>query len=278
MSALNDDLEAMAHIMLRFEPGSTVPILASLKTAARTYGSANAPSRELEDAVSVSLWLALCNFLILALAIYLFIKNRYYHRNIKHLNKKILENERKIISQADPGYIDVVQYYTFVRDEIKHEDDITNQRLTWAITFQGFLIAAIGTLIGFVWSGGDAIIALRKVTLAVLPCIGIVFGIIAYNGIWASRTAIQAVKDGWEIRNGVWNLYPDHVPQAFGQGDAFRSGTGYAVSIARMFILIWIIILGSEFVFIFHFALPRCEGAPSVISCLLTDVGFVNTR
>lgn len=47
----------------------------------------------------------------------------------------------------------IYSYYEVLREEIKREDTITHQRITWSITFQGFLISASALLLVFGWPG-----------------------------------------------------------------------------------------------------------------------------
>jgi hypothetical protein len=46
------------------------------------------------------------------------------------------------------------EYYKFLRREIKREDKLTHQRITWSMQFQGFLVAAMAVLISSQdWTG-----------------------------------------------------------------------------------------------------------------------------
>ncbi|MDQ0512271.1 hypothetical protein [Ancylobacter amanitiformis] len=233
--------------------------------------------------INIEMLLIILLIIIGSVCAFLIILIKIYSDKIIVLNK---EKSTMVINNVSSEFkhqnndIEIPKlYYDYVRDEIEHEDNITNQRLTWAITFQGFLIGAIGVLVGFNWTGGDAVIALRKVILAVLPVMGISFGIIALGGIWASRKAIEKVKEDWEERNNVWGLYPNRVPQAYGQGSAFNVGTGYAVWIAKLFIVTWLVILLAQIMFILKITIPHCETqSVDVLRCIFTDVGSHEAR
>lgn len=143
------------------------------------------------------------------------------------------------------------KYYQFLREEIGREDNLTNQRLTWALSFQGFLISAVTILISFAWpsSGTGAalnaseITVMRRVSVVALPLVGLAFGHIAFVGILASRQSLASVKRHWEERNRIWGLFPDKVPQAFGQRSTFSAGSLYPLGLSLLFIVMWQIFL-----------------------------------
>lgn len=170
---------------------------------------------------------------------------------IDFVNKEKQEVYSIIIEMENSRYVDIASrfnYYRFLREEIKREDEITHQRLTWMITFQGFMISAVTVLISFAWpncSVGqictdiDSVIGIRKISLGAIPIIGLAFGHIAHMGIIASRRSISASKYAWELRNKQWKLYPHYVPQTYGRGGHYKGGALYPVYISLMFIFMW---------------------------------------
>lgn len=171
--------------------------------------------------------------------------------------KKLTENETNYYSSFSQESRET--YYKYVREEIRREDEITHHRLTWAITFQGFLVNALGIMIVFTWADMPVeVFFLRKLALLAIGIIGLVFGILAFNGVIASRNSIDDVKLDWERRNQSWQLQPHRVPQTFGQGGRFRGGTLYAVCVPVSFAVVWSIYLLTYTSLTSAFWLSRC--------------------
>lgn len=147
------------------------------------------------------------------------------------------ETQELIGREYKPSYPE--KYYQYLREEIEREDNITNQRLTWTITFQGFLINAMAFLFVFFWDTSIGIYFVRKLALIAIGFIGLQIGFITYIGVMASRDSIRRAKINWTWRDEIWKLYPNSVPQTFGQGNTFHGGTIHAERIPRLFIWMW---------------------------------------
>jgi len=136
--------------------------------------------------------------------------------------------------------------YTFLREEIRREDDITNQRLTSACAFQGFLIASMTFLLNGAWppeSKADLFNGLTHFRIAVLGGLGIMGLLVAITstlGVRASRRSIASVIDKWE-RASV-NL-DSRLPQAYGEKGRFGLGHSFATLTAFWFVFMWIMYL-----------------------------------
>lgn len=184
--------------------------------------------------------LAAVNFPIIYFAIYSAMRRRKLRREMAaRTSGEVMEERERFASVPVRARC---KYYEYLREEVVREDELTHQRLTWLIAFQGFMINAVAVLIGFAWpegAGVGSIIVIRKVSLAAIPVIGLLFGYLAYAGIIASRLSLTEVKFQWEQRNAVWQMYPDSVPQAYGQKLAFMLGRRYAVYVSLMFIFMW---------------------------------------
>jgi hypothetical protein len=72
-----------------------------------------------------------------------------------------------------------------VRDLIKHENDLLNHRLTWFITIQGLLFAALG----FAWSKSDA-----KELVFVFCGLGILTAVSSAFALWGGANAIDQLS------------------------------------------------------------------------------------
>jgi len=87
-----------------------------------------------------------------------------------------------------------------VRQMIKHESDVTNHRLTWLVTLQGFLFAALG----FAWRDGKQLIPLLSV-------IGIASSISMLFPLYCADAAIRDLVRRWDTEKPVDFVGPDVV-------------------------------------------------------------------
>lgn len=134
--------------------------------------------------------------------------------------------------------------------------ELQNQRLTWAMTTQGFLIASITFLLTSPWPPAYAIdgsheirllrvVILRELALFAVPIIGLLSAYITYRGVSASRAAIEKVKCDWHKINNTLRIVPEMSPQAFGHGVHFAFGSKFAVFLPVTVGLLWIAYLAA---------------------------------
>lgn len=193
-----------------------------------------------------SLWLSafaivLLFIFVLMLSIFLFRKNRKFKEDTRDKHKT---SRLSIIKYRRIHHEARIKYYEFLRDEIKREDDITNQRLTWAMAIQGFLIGSITANLSFGWDLNAkiplAIIFSKYALFLVIGLSGFTFAFITYLGVLGARRSIDYTKTLWEERNDAWALYPDYVPQPCGREKAFTFGRYYALGIPVAFMIMWL--------------------------------------
>lgn len=72
----------------------------------------------------------------------------------------------------------------FVADRIRHEENLINTRLTWMLTFQGFLFAAAAL------ASDES----RSAILGVVPWIGVAVAALSFLGVAAAYGTIDAVR------------------------------------------------------------------------------------
>lgn len=163
------------------------------------------------------------------------------------------------------------EYYKSLRDEIKREDEITHQRLTWSITFQGFLVNALALLI--ILSGEMSIsnFYIRKLALFAISLIGLHIGFITLIGIKASRNSINTAKKAWEERNAVWRIFPNKAPQAYGQLNSFHGGSFYSEAIPYVFIVMWVAFIAIYIMATYIFEIFPCINSDDIIYCVYTN-------
>lgn len=171
------------------------------------------------------------------------------------------------------GIVESKEYYRFLREEIKREDEITHQRLTWSITFQGFLISALAALMALSWDAPTEIVILRKLSLMAIAIIGFRMAILSFTGIQASRNSIEAAKQNWEIRDKIWGLYPNYVPQPCGQNGLFSAGTQYTAKIPRHFIYMWTLFLFGYVLIGYFIEVWPCADLPDALQCVWKRIG-----
>ncbi|MBB1248360.1 hypothetical protein [Rhizobium sp. G21] len=191
-------------------------------------------------------------------------------------DKPILtQPERDII--IDMSCTKINLYYKYLRQEIEREDQITHQRLTWSMTFQGFLISALAALMALSWDGPVEIVILRKLSLMAISIIGLRVAILSFAGIQASRKSIELTKLNWDIRNKIWGLYPNFAPQPCGQNGVFSTGTQFTTEIPKHFIYMWTLFLfGYVSIGYITDVLP-CADAGDALQCVWKNIGAGKT-
>ena len=132
-------------------------------------------------------------------------------------NRAVSDSERKLSStaadkSASPGLGQESeigwQEYLFFREELRHEDDLINQRVSWLVGSQAFLLGGFATLITGVNGGRVPILdEIRNYMLVGLPVAGILGGLANYV------TILGAVLHVHGVRRFVANKRPpSHMP------------------------------------------------------------------
>jgi hypothetical protein len=134
--------------------------------------------------------------------------------------------------------------YRIHRDYIQHEDTLVNQRTTWLITIQAFLIATFGFSyqklfeVAEKMNGRDTPVAVDqlgpiaseyKTFLAALAIVGVVTSFAAFFSIIAARRAVGAIAKNWETvprRGGS-----DYLPGITGGGAGWNVFLGSVIAI-----------------------------------------------
>lgn len=76
-----------------------------------------------------------------------------------------------------------------IRSMIEHENILQNYRLTWLMTIQGLLFAALG----FAWDKKDA-----RELIGILCLLGILVALSSWTALKLSRMALKNLQDWWE--------------------------------------------------------------------------------
>jgi hypothetical protein len=140
-------------------------------------------------------------------------------------------------------------YYKFLREKVRREDDLTNQRTTWSMQFQGFLVAAMALLLSSSkWTGGmtAGIEFLRLLTFPAIGLMGLSLACMTRAGVAASRDAIIKVKSYWQCYvDRDLQIVPSRAPRTYGRWQQHQIGTRYVLWIPTMFLLFWSVYLSA---------------------------------
>lgn len=127
---------------------------------------------------------------------------------------------------------DKQNYYEYLAHQIEREDGLVNYRLTWMLTTQALLFAALALL-----AGKDTDAEMREILASLLPWIGIVLCVIAFLGVTAANIAITDLKSEWE------KLAYDKAPRPYGRPLAHRLGLIPSFGLPLLFLGAWIYVL-----------------------------------
>ena len=181
--------------------------------------------------------------------------------------------------------------YSFFRDEIKRDDEITHHRMTTCMAFQGFLFAAQTFLISGAWTVSTAAtrdgcenafdvmagcnVALvqnfRVAAIAAIGFVGYAAALASLAGIIAARLSIRDVKRHFETLLDGENA--DHffkcAPQIHGRAKAFKLGNGYTIAVPFLIALVWSIYLGAYVGIVLNRPIEEAVGAGTSLVLLL---------
>jgi vacuolar-type H+-ATPase subunit I/STV1 len=117
-----------------------------------------------------------------------------------------------------------------VREMIFKEVEFINHRLTWLVTLQGLLFAALS----FAWEEAQELINL-------LGTIGIVVSMTSCVGLWLARQAIRKLRSEWETNRPKDYVGPDVVGY-FSQNKVVEFCLPWFV-LPVLFIVVWALVL-----------------------------------
>ena len=127
---------------------------------------------------------------------------------------------------------DKQNYYEYLAHQIEREDGLVNYRLTWMLTTQGLLFAALALL-----AGKEIDVDMRAMLAWLLPRIGIALSVIALLGVSAANNQITYLKKKWEKLDYV------KAPRPYGGPWAWRFGLIPSLCLPVLFFAAWIYVL-----------------------------------
>jgi hypothetical protein len=149
-------------------------------------------------------------------------------------------SEAEIETRTSENYTDVEwREYLFFREEMRHEDNLINQRVSWLIGSQAFLLGGFATLISVSSSvPGSTLGKLRDFMLVGLPVAGILGVVVNYV------TILAAVLHIWGIRKFVADRTPARMPSLKSWHSLHRRmGLFGPLTTPPIFLAFWIAIL-----------------------------------
>lgn len=120
--------------------------------------------------------------------------------------------------------------YGQLAHQIEREDGLINTRITWMLTFEGFLFAALA-LVADKESDQTIQFALKYA----LPLIGLVVAILAFFAIGAALSVLATLKKQWDPAK-----FPDHI-RPFGGDEQHAMGAAFARGLPTAIAVLWLI-------------------------------------
>ena len=124
-------------------------------------------------------------------------------------------------------------FYEYTVRQIEREQGLVNNRLSWMLTFQGFLFAAIALVVN-----KDTEPTVRVVFRNVIPAIGIAVALLALIGIHAAALSSNEIKAKWKQRDGF-----QQYPPTFGTPKISLLGRITSYGIPTSVIVAWLLLL-----------------------------------
>ncbi len=87
---------------------------------------------------------------------------------------------------------------SILAEKIRHEETLINSRLTWMLTFQGFLFATIALV-----ADDSKSPKIHTAILDVVPLVGAIVAVLTLLGVWAAYLAIGQARNPYksDLRN-----------------------------------------------------------------------------
>ena len=131
-----------------------------------------------------------------------------------------------------------LEEYEFLREEIRHQDNLINARLSWLVSSQSFLLSGFAvTLNGSAQSLLPIYAKLNVILVTSLPVAGLVTDVASYLTIWA------AISRMGNIRHLAGNSHPSHLPSVQAAVFERRLGLAGPVLIPVVFLVVWLAVI-----------------------------------
>lgn len=163
---------------------------------------------------------------------------------IKNLSEEIT-NLSDLIKNLFEQYPSQIELYKIYRDYIKHEDSLTNNRLTWLLLVEGFFFTAYSRIVTASYCKLESTVDL-PLMIRILSGTGILVAICGFLGIAASIRSIDSItRSGKEKLPSLNNL---GLPELTGGNDEWARNIGLipGVTIPIIIIGVWVYLFSPE--------------------------------
>ncbi len=131
--------------------------------------------------------------------------------------------------------------YYFLREEIRHEDSLINQRLSWLASSQAFMLTGFAIAVnGPVQSKLPLYERLSLALITWLPVAGVLTIVVSYLALWAAILHMRG------IRRAAGDTHPKHLPMVQGTPLQRRLGLAGPVLTPLIFLTLWLIIIAQR--------------------------------
>ena len=143
------------------------------------------------------------------------------------------------IPESSPP-ISPFEFYSLVRSQIEHEDNLNSQRLSWFVASQAFLFTAYAIVVSNLSPGRLPWVDQQQHLLVVLiPVVALASCLLIYATILAGTVAMINLRKLYKSKTPAVELFPPvqgyRLTQLFGQAGP--------LGVPPIFIAIWVILL-----------------------------------
>jgi hypothetical protein len=130
-------------------------------------------------------------------------------KRLADLDKQVELDRSRFEESKDRGFAD----WKRVRSAIEHENTLTNHRLTWLLTSQAFLFAALGVIFA-AWAKNEIrqphAVDKVKVVLSCICFVGLLMCLSVHRTTKAARIQLETLDDWWHKTRRLPRINPDH--------------------------------------------------------------------
>jgi len=132
--------------------------------------------------------------------------------------------------------------YRMVRQQIEHEDNLVNQRLSWLLSSQSFLFTAYAISLN-----GPAIIRSKTLEstvgllIVLLPLVAILSALLIGLTVWAGMWTMQKLRRKYAKLFEA--TFRDEIPPIQSTGGALFLGHFAPIFLPALFIVIWLLLM-----------------------------------
>ena len=136
---------------------------------------------------------------------------------------------------------DILRAYTVLREEIKREDDLIDQRNSWCLVYSGGIFAGIAAMKVLEGLGKQTIADFSLVLGTALIVSALILSLHCARAVTAARMQIEYLFCTYYLNREAFERRGCFRP--FGKGAVHESGIGYSVLTPLILVILWSILL-----------------------------------